>query len=642
MRALLGWLAAAAIGAASSVPKPDPNVFQPGAELNPEALEAFVLARTAAGAAQLVVRPGTYTVPGPEQPGGYVRNGGCGAHVCLGHGSVGFSSVALDMSGVTLVLGQRNRTAVFVQNSESFQLTGLTTRFAELPTNQARLSIDESGAFLATIPAGYPLSDWEAFAAGGTKKGKATISCNVFDPRTRNWKKGTADLSITVNATSEPRIFRIDTGAFHQPRFAGANIADGDLLGCRPLAGAFTFHVQNCSNSTFRGITLAGGTSFGYFMGGANRLQNTFDNVRIIRPPQPAGATEEPLLAMGADGFHNAGNKIGPKIVNSYFERMTDDGIAIHGGYALVVTKLNASSAVLQTQGSYLPDVGDTFRLYDRSFVPTKSDHIVASMARMASEWRPVYNESHSLPRDGFNYDGPYWAIQFEQPLESLPPGKQAFDFVMNNADRNGNGFILRNNTIRDHRARGMLIKASDGLIEDCTINGSTLGGIVITPELSWGEADFVRGLVVRNNRIMNVGYGKQSYGAIALGATAFINKQRRFDAGRGHKNVSLINNTISDLETWALWVSSASGVVLKDNRFERIWELPTWADCCPPYPVPDNNVIFMTEADGVEATGNCIVSHGTYATTLVNVTATVSVAQGSQSAASWSQCSPQ
>ena len=57
-------------------------------------------------------------------------------------------------------------------------------------------------------------------------------------------------------------------------------------------------------------------------MGGANRLQNTFDNVRIIRPPKPAGATEEPLLAMGADGFHNAGNKIGPKIVNSYFERM--------------------------------------------------------------------------------------------------------------------------------------------------------------------------------------------------------------------------------------------------------------------------------------------------------------------------------
>ena len=62
MRALLGWLAAAAV-AAPNVPKPDPNVSQPGAELNPEALEAFVFAHTAVGAAQLVARPGTYTVP---------------------------------------------------------------------------------------------------------------------------------------------------------------------------------------------------------------------------------------------------------------------------------------------------------------------------------------------------------------------------------------------------------------------------------------------------------------------------------------------------------------------------------------------------------------------------------------------------
>lgn len=371
-------------------------------------------------------------------------------------------------------------------------------------------------------------------------------------------------------------------------------------------------------------------------MGSANRQQNTFDGVRIIRPPKPVGAIEEPLLAMGADGFHNAGNKVGPKIVNSYFERMTDDGIAIHGAYALVAARINASSVVLQTQGSYLPDIHDRFRLYDPDFVPSKSDYTVASIARMQANWRPKYNESHSLPRDGFHYTGPYYAVVFRQQL----PSSVDFDWVMNDADRNGNGFVLVNNTIHDHRARGMLIKASDGIIEDCTINGSTLGGIVITPELSWGEADFVRNLIVRNNRIMNVGYGKQSYGAIALGATAYIDKQREFDEGRGHRNVSLINNTVSDIETWALWVSSASGVVLKDNRFERIWTEPTWADCCPPYPLPSSTIVFLTQADGIEATGNCIVSHGRFATTLVNVTATaLPLAAGSQSDQSWSVC---
>jgi len=127
-----------------------------------------------------------------------------------------------------------------------------------------------------------------------------------------------------------------------------------------------------------------------------------------------------------------------------------------------------------------------------------------------------------------------------------------------------------------------MLIKASDGLIEDCLINGSTLGGIVITPELSWGEADFVRNLTVRNNRIMNVGYGKQSYGAIALGATAYTSSGKRvFDSGRGHRHVSLLNNTVSDIQTTGLWISSAIHVTLTENRFERVWYTLHKDPCC-------------------------------------------------------------
>ena len=144
----------------------------------------------------LQVRPGTYTVPGPEQPGGYSQHGGCGAHVCFGHGSLGFSNVVLDMTGVRLMLGQRNRTAVYVQNADTFELIGLTTQYDELPTNQARL-IMRDGGVLATVPVGYPIDDWISLATErSTKGGKSTMSCNVFDPTTRNWKKGTADLEI--------------------------------------------------------------------------------------------------------------------------------------------------------------------------------------------------------------------------------------------------------------------------------------------------------------------------------------------------------------------------------------------------------------------------------------------------------------
>jgi len=479
----------------------DPNVFTPaaGGKLDAKKLEQFVLSRSAAGASKLSVAAGTYSVAGPEQPGGY---GGCGAHVCFGHGSgvhaIGFSNVALDMTGVTLIMNQRNRTAVYVQNAVDFSLTGLTTQYAVHPTNQAVLHMKPDGSYTATVDGGYPLLDWQAYAAGAEKNGKSIMSCNVFDPKTLNWKPGTADLPVSMNATAHPRTFAIDTAAFHPPRSADAHIEGGDLLGCRPREAAFCFHVQNCSASVFTSITLAGGTSFGYFMGGANGKQNIFDSVRIVRPPKPNGASAEPLLAVGADGFHNAGNRIGPKIINSYFERMyspqmcssclsplsiwtkyiyphrifctyfllvtdtchlrTDDGIAIHGAYALVCATLNRTSVVLQTEGVYVPDIGDLFRLYSPAFIPATQDFTVTSLAKMDSEWRPAHNESKTLPRNGFHFDGPYYAIEFKQPL----PTGVAFDWVMNNADRNGNGFILRNNSIHDHRARGVRVPAAD------------------------------------------------------------------------------------------------------------------------------------------------------------------------------------
>jgi hypothetical protein len=46
-----------------------------------------------------------------------------------------------------------------------------------------------------------------------------------------------------------------------------------------------------------------------------------------------------------------------------------------------------------------------------------------------------------------------------------------------------------------------------------------------------------------------------------------------------------------------------------------------------------------MAEAAGVEAKDNCIVDAGRYATTLVNVTSSAKLSDGSQSIASWGKC---
>ena len=93
------------------------------------------------------------------------------------------------------------------------------------------------------------------------------------------------------------------------------------------------------------------------------------------------------------------------------------------------------------------------------------------------------------------------------------------FDCIAVNANRTGNHFSIRNTTIRNHRACGMLIKASHGAIDNNLIEGSTMGGIIIPPELYWAEADYSRDLRVTNNVIRNVGKSIQAYGGLAIGA---------------------------------------------------------------------------------------------------------------------------
>lgn len=111
----------------------------------------------------------------------------------------------------------------------------------------------------------------------------------------------------------------------------------------------------------------------------------------------------------------------------------------------------------------------------------------------------------------------PLGRYQTLEVLGVLPQGV-GFDFVVFNTDRGPSRFALLNTTILNHRARAMLIQASHGRIEANHIENSTLGGIVVAPELYWGEGDYVTNVTITRNLIRSVCIGKQCYGGLALG----------------------------------------------------------------------------------------------------------------------------
>ncbi|MBF0443392.1 MAG: hypothetical protein HQK54_15905 [Oligoflexales bacterium] len=69
----------------------------------------------------------------------------------------------------------------------------------------------------------------------------------------------------------------------------------------------------------------------------------------------------------------------------------------------------------------------------------------------------------------------------------------------MANMNLIGSGYIVRNNIVRNRRARGMLLKANDGLVENNTVEGSTMPGISETPEYWWNESDYSHNVIIRN-----------------------------------------------------------------------------------------------------------------------------------------------
>ena len=593
---------------------PPACTFAPAAPpaLDAAAFLAFLRAQAPA-CAELALAPGTYTVAAPAP--------GARGHVEIS----GLSNVVVAMADVRLVLAARASTAMYLTALTNVTLAGpLELVGAELPTNQARITAiaPDGHSFDVVVPDLYPLEDWA---------GNRSFACNVFDPLTRWWKPGTWDI---YHDALEPlggggRAFRMTFSQDYGP--SGENVAVGDLVGCRGADFAFTFFVDGCENSTFADVTLLGGPGFGFFSGGRNvpgsRGGNRYVRPKILRPPAPAGASEAPLLSLSADGFHSAGVPWGPQIDGAHFEGFADDGIAIHGTFDIIAQAVPGSGGTsgdgdgqiwVTSAGSY--DVGDELRIYNKTFGPAALRAVIVAAADAAEGFAPPANVSHTMPGRSLLPGTRFVVLNVSFPGGAWPSPPLEFDFVLSNANAAGDGFSIRNSFVGFHRARGMLIKASDGVIENNTIANSTMGGIIITPELYWGEADYVHNLTVVNNTIVGVGAGRQGYGGIALGAFDPSNQPA---TGQGHRDVVIARNRVVDVGYAPVWLSSVAGLVFEGNSIESPFPVsPPWATCCEN--VPLGVAVWVTEASDAAFSGNCVISPGAYESGVFNVTASV------------------
>lgn len=498
-------------------------------------LQGLVDAAVTSGARSVTIPAGFYRV----EPPGHGR----WAHLNLRN----LTNFTIKAKGVTMLCTKR-ATAVDMSGCSNVTLRGLTVDFDPMIFTQGVVTewAADSSWFEVKIDAGYPQSP------------PVVARMDAYDAKTLRLKTD----CWTMEAKEDHPLVIVEPGRVRVPwqqRHTHNNVEVGDLVAiCDP--GPHCLTINACSHCTLRDVTTHGAGCFGVIedRGEANR----YENFRIVPGPKPAGATRQRIRSTCADGFHSNGSTIGPTLKNCRIESTGDDAIAIHGKYFEV---LKGDGRELVVAGN--PKLGDRLRVVS-SKVVVRGEGMITNVVRIADAKRR--EEFAALwPRERTSHPPRFDEMSVVQVDADVSPA--AGDRV-SYPDRIGGGFSIRDTTVFNNRARGILIKAGPGVIEDNMIDGSVICGIILCPEFYWNEACFSRDVVIRNNTVRNTGLGPANGGSIQCGAITVTadSNDGTVPAAGGHKNIRIENNTVEGCPGPCIEVTSAEHVAITGNRFKN------------------------------------------------------------------------
>ena len=239
---------------------------------------------------------------------------------------------------------------------------------------------------------------------------------------------------------------------------------------------------------------------------------------RVARGPKPAGATEEQLVSCGADGFHSVGTRQGPVLDRCTWDGvLLDDCIAIHGSF----------QKVLRAEGKRL--------ILEKG---NRGKFAVNEPVRVSSQ-NGFFGQARCVAVRNVGAPGNSLELTLDCALGAPSDAKAS------NPDRCGRGFKILRCKLGNTRSRGILVKADDGAIQDCVIEGCGMSAVSIGPEYWWNEADYCWNVTVAGNAFRhNVLNGSDAGVVLVHGDGAIGNRNiavcdNRFDENYGFYTIN-------------------------------------------------------------------------------------------------------
>ena len=305
------------------------------------------------------------------------------------------------------------------------------------------------------------------------------------------------------------------------------------------------------------------------------------------------------------DGTHVKKCVQGAQLISCIFENMADDGTnhkAAHARLHNVVdngdgtTTLYYKGNIAEWHVDNLPWKNGAatnagycapFVKGDRVFVYTAAGQLVCDAEALSAQKTedpvasthptlagdiPCY--SVTVPTDKVNREALAGYDLFVD--DHAPDGKVLVD----NMTRSSNGFLFDNCLIRNIRSRGLLIKASNGTVKNCTVANIAKVGIAVIYEMWWGESGVCENLTIENNVIDNTAFApnapaiesdSHTYKYVPIAIMGLGGKSLDPDFLL-YKDITVKGNKFTnrrlDVSNYAIYVRAACDLTITDNDF--------------------------------------------------------------------------
>ena len=413
-------------------------------------------------------------------------------------------------------------------------------------------------------------------------------------------------------------------------------IREGDILTCRSAQGNATVWVYGSTDVVLKDVTLYGASGAFAANESKNRTATTYYRVHNTTKNAPIidketydrykalekqyGVSLEvytdelgryrgsPAHIGSIDATHTTGCAQGAVAVSCIFENMCDDatnqnhfharvgGIKDNGnGTATVIYKGNYSQ---QQYGGYSTGSGtycEPFIKGDRVYIYTASGRLVCDAPAIYGTIAYIENgvaktevnlDRYERTKDKGGTHANCTFAYYEVVVDSSAVNFDAIeglDLTLNSADNEqkvlidnmsmaSNGFFFDNCAIRNIRSRGLLIKASEGTLQNCTFQNVGMACAALLYEINWGESGVSENITITRNLMDHTGYfikyttgNGDRYSPIAIyGLGSRVDEDYLL-----YKNIAITENVIRNRVTeFAVYVNSARDVIIKDNDF--------------------------------------------------------------------------